>query len=86
MIGKRGIFLKQHVKKGDMVIVIAGDDKGKKGKILKVFPGEQRVLVEGLNIVKRHVKARPPKIPQGGILEESAPMHISNVKLVKTES
>lgn len=77
--------MKQNVKKGDMVIVIAGDDKGKKGKILKVFPKKQRAIVEGLNIVKKHVKARPPKVPQGGIIEEAAPIHMSNLKLAKSE-
>lgn len=77
--------MKQNVKKGDMVIVIAGDDKGKKGKVLKVFPKKQRAIVEGLNIIKKHVKARPPKVPQGGIIEESAPIHMSNLKLAKSE-
>ena len=75
--------MKAHVKKDDVVMVIAGDDKGRKGKVLKVFKKEQRVLVEGLNLIKRHTKARPPKVPQGGILEKAAPIHISNVKVVE---
>jgi len=75
--------MKAHVKKDDIVVMLAGDDKGRKGKVLKVFPKEKRVLVEGLNIIKRHTKARPPKVPQGGILEKAAPVHISNVKVVE---
>ncbi len=75
--------MKAHVKKDDIVVMLAGDDKGRKGKVLKVFPKEERVLVEGLNTIKRHTKARPPKVPQGGILEKAAPVHISNVKVVE---
>lgn len=69
------------LKKGDKVMVIAGKDRGKSGKILRAFPRENRVLVEGVNIVKRH--ARPTqKNPQGGIVERESPIHISNVMLV----
>lgn len=75
--------MKLHVKKDDIVEVIAGEDRGKKGKVLKVFTKKQRVLVEGLNMIKRHTKARPPKVPQGGILEKAAPIHVSNVKVVQ---
>ena len=69
------------IKTGDTVQVIAGKDKGKTGKVLAVRPKEQRVLVEGLNIVKRHTKPRPPNI-QGGVIERPAPIHISNVMLL----
>lgn len=71
---------KLHVKKGDQVIIIAGKDKGKKGAILESYPSEGRVLVEGVNIVKRHT--RPNQVnPQGGIIEKEAPIHASNVMI-----
>ncbi|MDW7676956.1 MAG: 50S ribosomal protein L24 [Bacillota bacterium] len=66
------------VKKGDTVVVIAGKDKGKKGQILQVFPKDQRVIVEGVNMVKKHKKATQ-KIQQGGIITQEAPVHVSNV-------
>ncbi|HDN59261.1 MAG: 50S ribosomal protein L24 [Candidatus Neomarinimicrobiota bacterium] len=68
------------IKKGDTVIVISGDDKGKVGKVLKVFPKKQRVIVEGVNFIKRHTRPSQ-KNPQGGIIEKEAPIHISNVML-----
>ncbi len=70
-----------HVKTGDEVLVIAGKDKGRKGKIKRALPREERVVVEGLNIVKRHMKARGPGKP-GGIIEMEAPLHVSNVMLI----
>jgi large subunit ribosomal protein L24 len=70
---------KLHVKKGDTVVVIAGKDKSKKGKIQKIVPKKDGVLVEGLNIVKRHSRARGNE--PGGILEKEAPINISNVML-----
>ena len=67
-----------HVKKGDKVIVITGKDKGKTGVILAAYPKENRVLVEGVNIVKKHSK--PSQVnPQGGIINQEAPIHVSNV-------
>ena len=72
---------KFHVRKGDMVYVNAGNDKGKTGKILKVIPAEDRVIVEGVNMVKKHTKPNA-KAPQGGILSQEAPIHISNVQLL----
>lgn len=69
---------KVHVRKGDTVVVITGKDAGKKGKILEVHPKTGRVIVEGVNIVKRHT--RPSQsLPQGGIIEKPAPIHSSNV-------
>lgn len=69
------------VKKGDRVLLITGKDRGKSGKILKVFPTQNRLLVEGLNQVKRHT--RPSKKGQtGGILEKESPIHISNIMLI----
>jgi len=71
----------KRLKKGDLVEVIAGKDKGKQGKILEVRMNAQRVLVEGLNRVKKHMKPSQTS-PQGGIVEKNAPLHISNVMLV----
>ena len=69
------------IKKGDRVVVLTGRDKGKKGEVLRVFPAESRVLVQGLNLVKRHT--RPSQTdPQGGIKTKEAPIHISNVAYV----
>jgi large subunit ribosomal protein L24 len=70
-----------HVKKDDEVLIISGKDKGKTGKIKQVIPSETRVIVEGLNIVKRHMKARGPGKPSG-IIEMEAPLHASNVMLL----
>jgi large subunit ribosomal protein L24 len=68
------------IRKDDTVIVIAGKDKGSQGRVLKVFPKEERVVVEGVNLVKRHTK---PDIahPQGGVVSKEAPLHVSNVQL-----
>ncbi|WP_156211623.1 MULTISPECIES: 50S ribosomal protein L24 [Megasphaera] len=74
-----------HVKKGDTVIVIAGKEKGKKGKVIEALPKKERVVVEGLNLVKRHTKPSQNN-PQGGILTKEAPIHVSNVMLVDPES
>ena len=68
-----------HIKKGDIVVVLSGDDKAKQGRVLRVFPKTERVLVEGVNRVYRHVK-RSRKNPQGGRLEKEAPIHVSNVQ------
>lgn len=74
----RGVTGKVHVKKGDTVVVITGKDKDKRGKILQVLPRENRVIVEGVNIVKRHIRPRPG-LTQTGIVEKPAPIHASNV-------
>ena len=71
---------KLHIKKGDEVNVISGDDKGKTGKDVEVSPKEGKVIVEGANIVKKHIKARPPQ-EQGGIVEAPAAMYSSKVQL-----
>lgn len=76
---------KLHVKKDDNVIVITGKDKGKKGRIIAAYPRENRVLVEGVNMVKKHSKPTQQN-PQGGILEQEAPIHVSNVMLVDPKS
>ena len=67
-----------HVKTGDKVMVITGKDKGKTGVILASFPKKNRVLVEGVNIVKKHSKPSQMN-PQGGIISQEAPIHVSNV-------
>ena len=71
--------VKLHVKKNDSVVVISGNDKGKSGKILKVFPLKSRVIVEGVNIRKRHMRPTQGQ-PQGSIIEREFPIHASNVK------
>ena len=70
-----------HVKKGDKVKVITGKDRGKEGTILEAYPKKERVLVEGINIVKKHAKPSQDN-PQGGILEIEAAIHVSNVMLI----
>ena len=70
-----------HVRRDDTVMVITGKDSGKKGKVLRVFNGKQRVIVEGLNLAKKHVRANPEKQEQGGIIEQPAAIHVSNVML-----
>lgn len=69
------------VAKNDIVLVQSGNFKGKRGKVLKVFPDKQRVIVEGVNLVKRHMR-RSQKNPQGGIIEKEAPIHVSNVQVI----
>src|SRR5690606_11730285 len=72
---------KMHVKKDDLVAVISGEDKGKQGKVLEARPRENRVVVEGVNIQKRHM--RPARTnPQGGVVERPGPIAASNVLLV----
>lgn len=73
--------MKWKMKKGDLVEVIAGKDKGKQGKIVQLLTAQERVTVEGINRVKRHTKPSQ-KNPQGGIIEKDAPIHMSNVLLV----
>ena len=72
---------KLHVKKGDQVVVLSGKDKGKKGKIIEAQPKKGKVVVEGVNKVKRHTKATQ-KMPQGGILVKEAPLASSKVMVV----
>ena len=67
------------IKKGDNVIILAGKDKGKKGKISRAFPRQDKVIVEGLNVMKRHQRPRKSN-EKGSIKEVSMPIHISNVK------
>ncbi|MFW5972069.1 MAG: 50S ribosomal protein L24 [Bacillota bacterium] len=69
------------IQKGDTVEVISGKDRGKRGKVLKVQPQDNRVIVEGVNIIHRHMKPTQD-MPQGGIIENEGPLHISNVQVV----
>ncbi len=75
----------QKLKTGDEVIVIAGKNKGNRGSVIRVFPNG-RVKVEGINMVKKHVKANPNANEQGGIIEKEAPLDISNVAIYNSES
>jgi large subunit ribosomal protein L24 len=72
---------KLHVKKGDTVIVITGDNLGSKGRILEIDRKSEKAIVEGVNIIRKHTKPNS-KHPQGGIIEKEAPVHISNLMLV----
>ena len=74
-----------HVRKGDTVMVIAGRERGKRGKVLHVFPAEGRVIVERLNMIKKHQKPTQ-KLRQGGIIEREGPIHLSNVMLVDPQT
>ena len=76
--------IKFHVKKGDHVEVISGNFRGSSGKILEVLPRKQRVLVEGVRIIKKHLRKSQDN-PSGKIAEREGPIHISNVKLIERE-
>ncbi|MBB4036429.1 large subunit ribosomal protein L24 [Dysgonomonas hofstadii] len=76
---------KLHIKKGDIVYVNTGVDKGKTGRVLKVLVEKQRAIVEGLNMVSKHAKPNA-KNPQGGIEKKEAPIHISNLNVVDPKS
>ena len=72
---------KLHIKKGDTVMVIAGDSKGQQGRVLVVDSEKERILVEGVNMVKKNTRPTN-KTPKGGIIEKEAPIHISNLKVI----
>ena len=76
---------KLHIKKNDTVIVLAGKDKGKKCKVQKVLVDDQRVIVEGINMVSKSQKPSAQN-PQGGIVKQEAPIHVSNVSLIDPKS
>ena len=73
------------IRRDDEIVVIAGKDKGRRGKVLQVRP-DNRVLVSGVNLIKKHMKPNPTLGKQGGIVEKEAPLHISNVALFNPES
>ena len=70
----------------DEVIVIAGKDKGKKGKVLRVLPKQDRVIVEGIQLVKKHVKPNPRANQEGGIIEKEASIHLSNIAILNPKT
>ena len=72
---------KLHVKKGDTVLVLSGNDKGKQGKVMSVDPKSQRAIVEGVRIISKHTRPNAEH-PQGGIIKQEAPIHISNLMVV----
>jgi large subunit ribosomal protein L24 len=76
--------MKRHVKKGDEVVVLAGKEKGKRGKIIAVMPKTQRVIVEGVQMIKRHTR-KSQQHPQGAIVEREGTIHLSNVKKAEAE-
>jgi large subunit ribosomal protein L24 len=76
--------MKFKIKKGDKVVVISGRDKGKSGEVLSVLRSDERVLVQGVNMMKRHTKARPGE--PGGIVQKEAAIHISNVAHIDPKS
>ena len=78
-------MIKLHIKKGDTVIVLAGEDKGKTGKVLKVYPEKMRAIVEGVNIVSKSTKPSAQN-PQGNIVRVEAPIHLSNLSLIDPKS
>ncbi|GAA4903985.1 50S ribosomal protein L24 [Streptomonospora salina] len=71
------------IKKDDEVVVIAGKDKGATGKVVKALPREQRVVVEGVNLIKKHKRANPAGGQQGEVVTMEAPIHVSNVAVVE---
>lgn len=73
------------IKRNDQVLVIAGKDKGKRGRVLRVIVDKNRVLVEGIGMIKKHVKPNPQRNVAGGILQQEAPIHISNVMLLDSD-
>ena len=75
------VMKKLHIKKGDTVYVNAGNDKGKTGKVLSVDPKADRAVVEGINMVSKHTRPNS-KQPQGGIIKQEAPIHVSNLNLL----
>ena len=77
--------LQTPVRRNDNVIVTTGKDRGKRGRVLKVLPSTNRLIVEGLNMIKRHTKPNPGRQIKGGLVEREAPVHASNVQVVCPE-
>jgi large subunit ribosomal protein L24 len=73
------------IRKNDSVVVTTGKDRGKRGRVLKVLPEKNRLVVEGVNFIKRHTKPNPQRNIKGGLVEREAPLHASNVQLVCPE-
>ena len=77
--------LQSPLRKNDNVLVIAGKDRGKRGRVLKVLPVKNRLIIEGVNMIQRHTRPNPQKNIKGGIVEREASLHASNVQLVCPE-
>src|SRR6185437_7696287 len=77
--------LQTPVRRNDNVVVVTGKDHGKRGRVLKVLPEKNRVVVEGVNVIKRHTKPNPGRNIKGGVVEREAPLHASNVQVVCPE-
>lgn len=77
---------KLRLKAGDDVMVIAGKDKDKRGRVLRVIPERNRAIVEGVNLIKKHTRANPQQRVTGGIVEREAPIHVSNLMVISPES
>ncbi len=77
---------KLHIKKGDNVLVVSGRDKGKRGRVLRVLGDQRKVVVEAVNMIKRHTRANPRQAVQGGILEREAPIGVAKLALICPES
>ncbi|TKJ34910.1 50S ribosomal protein L24 [bacterium (candidate division B38) B3_B38] len=75
----------EFLKKDDNVLVITGKDKGKKGRVLRVFPQDSKAIVERINFIMKHTRANPSKNIKGGLLEREAPIHVSNLKIICRE-
>ena len=73
------------IRRNDNVVVITGKDRGKRGRVLKVVPSTNRLVVEGVNFIKRHTKPNPQRQVKGGVVEREAPLHASNVQIVCPE-
>ena len=78
-------MIKNNIKKNDIVVVLSGESKGSKGKVMKVYPNQRRVIVEGVNLVSRHTKPNA-NAQEGGIIKKEASIHISNVMLIDPKS
>ena len=74
------------IRRDDEIIVLAGKDKGKQGKVLKVIPGADRLIVEGVNLIKKHQKPNPQFGEAGGVIEKEASIHVSNVTIFNPKS
>ena len=77
--------LQTPIRRNDQVVITTGKDSGKRGRVLRVIPEKGRLVVEGVNFIKRHTRPNPQKNVQGGIVEREAPLHASNVQLVCPE-
>ncbi len=82
---KEKVRTRIRIRKNDLVEVITGRDKGKRGKVLVVLPEKGRLLVQGVNFIKRHTRPNPQKNIKGGIAEREAPIHVSNVMIVSPD-